>query len=317
MEGARALIGEGVTCYKRKDNGQQSDVGKKSKRQRVGDEEQGSETPGEVMEGIVGSGEAHPEVVSEFKALLESSFMRAPTEETIQKSLCNFIDHTGNHAVSTCICIVCARECDQINWPTMRIAVQDIPHRSRLSPYSPYPKHYILHGMLLHQGSIDLAGKTDICDECKRSLDADRVPKHALANNLWIGDIPRELQDLTLPERILIAKYYPAAYIIKLFPKKKESHSWDLNQMHNGLKGNVSTYKLDPAQVAMMIEGEVMPPPARLLSSTIRITFIGPRGLPESTMPGMFRVRWQRVYRALVWLKENNKIYADITISTA
>jgi hypothetical protein len=87
--------------------------------------------------------------------------------------------------------------------------------------------------------------------------------------------------------------------------------------MHNGLKGNVSTYKLDPAQVAMMVEGEVMPPPAKLLSATIGITFVGPRGLPESTMPGMFRVRRQRIHRALEWLKQNNKLYADIVISAA
>jgi hypothetical protein len=132
---------------------------------------------------------------------------------------------------------------------------------------------------------------------------------------MWIGDIPKELQGLTLPERILIAKHYPAAYIIKLFPKKKGSRSWDQNQMHNGLKGNVSTYKLDPAQVATMVEGEVMPPPAKILSATIGITFIGPRGLPESTMPGMFRVWRQRIHRALEWLKQNNKLYADIVIS--
>jgi len=100
--------------------------------------------------------------------------------------------------------------------------------------------------MLLHQSSIDSANNADICNKCKRSLDADRIPKHALANNLWIGDVPRELQDLTLPEWVLIAKYYPAAYIIKLFPKKKGFYSWDQNKMHNGLKGNVSTYKLDP-----------------------------------------------------------------------
>lgn len=314
LEGARALIWEGVTRYKRKD-GHQSEVGGKLKRQRAAAVEQDSAASNEMMDTIAESREEPTEVVSEIKDLLESGFMRAPSEETIRRSLCDFIDHTGNQAVGTCVCVVCARECDQITSPTTRIAVQDIPNRSRLSPYLPHPKHYILHGMLLYQSSIDSANNADICNECRRSLDADQIPKHALANNLWIGDVPRELEDLTLPERVLIAKYYPAAYIIKLFPKKKGSHSWDQNQMHNGLKGNVSTYKLDPAQVAAMVEGEVMPPPAKLLSATIGITFVGPRGLPESTMPGMFRVRRRRVHRALEWLKQNNRLYADIVIS--
>jgi len=326
LAGARALISEGVTRHKRRGDGQISSVGRKLKKRRLGDDDQSmgirSDAPGERMESMpespVGPREAHTEHVSDrVKNLLASDFMRAPTEQTIRKSLCDFIDHTGNEAVATCVCVVCARECDQITSPTTRITVKDIPHPSRLCPYLPHPKHYILHGMLLHQSSIDSSGHADICNECKRSLVADHIPKHALANNMWIGDIPMELLDLTLPERILVAKYYPAAYIIKLFPKKKGSRSWDQNQMHNGLKGNVSTYKLDPAQVATMIEGNMMPPPAKILSATIGITFVGPRGLPESTMPGMFRVRRRSIHRALEWLKQNNKLYTDIVISEA
>ena len=34
-------------------------------------------------------------------------------------------------------------------------------------------------------------------------------------------------------------------------------------------------------------------------------------------MPGMFWVQRQRIYRALEWLKQNNKLYADIVISAA
>ena len=61
--------------------------------------------------------------------------------------------------------------------------------------------------------------------------------------------------------------------------------------MYTGLRGNVSTYRLDPRQVASMIDGRLFPPPAKILSATIGITFVGPKGLCESTMPAMFRVR--------------------------
>jgi hypothetical protein len=132
---------------------------------------------------------------------------------------------------------------------------------------------------------------------------------------MWIGDVPRELKGLTLLERTLIAIYFPVAYIVKLYPKQKGARAWDQSQMHNGLKGNVSTYRLDPAQVASMIDGRIYPAPSRILSATIGVTFVGPKGLTEATMPTMFRVRRWRVQEALVWLKANNPLYENIEIS--
>ncbi|KJA12784.1 hypothetical protein HYPSUDRAFT_102952, partial [Hypholoma sublateritium FD-334 SS-4] len=57
------------------------------------------------------------------------------------------------------------------------------------------------------------------------------------------------------------------------------------------------------------------PPTAQILSATIGVTFLGPKGLPEATMPEMFRVRRRRVREALQWLKMNNPLYANIEIS--
>ena len=68
-------------------------------------------------------------------------------------------------------------------------------------------------------------GLANVCVECLRALKSDRVPSLALANGMWIGAIPHKLAYLTLPERLLIAKYFPAAYIIKLYPKKKRGQT--------------------------------------------------------------------------------------------
>lgn len=62
----------------------------------------------------------------------------------------------------------------------------------------------------------------------------------ALANNMWVSEIPVELSILSLPEQVLVARYYPGAYIVKLFPKKKGAHNWDQAMMNSGLRGNVS-----------------------------------------------------------------------------
>ncbi|KAF8185392.1 hypothetical protein BJ912DRAFT_828050, partial [Pholiota molesta] len=45
-----------------------------------------------------------------------------------------------------------------------------------------------------------------ICNECRVQLKNNRLPKFALANGMWIGEVPPELSNLTLPERMLIAK---------------------------------------------------------------------------------------------------------------
>ncbi|KAF9553835.1 hypothetical protein CPC08DRAFT_620019, partial [Agrocybe pediades] len=150
-----------------------------------------------------------------------------------------------------------------------------------------------------------------ICHECLYSLKQCKRPKLSLANGLWIGELPYQLKNMTLPERLMIARHLPSAFIVKLYPKQRGATSWDKTQMHS----NVSTYKLDPAQLGQAISSHDMPFPAIVLSATIGVTFVGPKGLPEGSMPKMFSVRRWKVREALAWLKENNPIYADITIS--
>ncbi|TFK46236.1 hypothetical protein OE88DRAFT_1597405, partial [Heliocybe sulcata] len=45
-----------------------------------------------------------------------------------------------------------------------------------------------------------------ICPECAISLQKGQAPDQALANGLWLGDVPNALQNLTLAEKFMIAK---------------------------------------------------------------------------------------------------------------
>ncbi|CAF4489309.1 unnamed protein product [Didymodactylos carnosus] len=47
----------------------------------------------------------------------------------------------------------------------------------------------------------------DVCPECRTALSKDKIPKFSPANNIWIGDVPEELKDLTIPEEKLISLY--------------------------------------------------------------------------------------------------------------
>jgi len=244
--------------------------------------------------------------------LLFSNFMKPASQDLKDTIVRNFIDRTNNEALAMVTCGVCARE--EYRNKVTSIDLNSIPNSRHLAPLTPHPMHTLYAGRLLHPNGVS-SSSVSICPECLSHLNRDHLPPLSLANNMWIGDIPHELAILTLPERMLIAKYFPAAYIVKLYPKQRGSHNWDRSQMHSGLRGNVSTYRLDPAQVAGMIDGRLMPPPATILSATIGVTFVTPKNTPERTMPNMFRVRRGRVRQGLLWLKNNNPLYADIIIS--
>jgi hypothetical protein len=173
--------------------------------------------------------------------------------------------------------------------------------------------------VLLHGGPFGDDAEVEICASCHRYLSHDSRPPHSLANDLWVGDIPPELQDLHLPERLLIGLFIPAAHVVKLYPKQLGAHHWSPDSLYSGLRGNVSTFPLDQRQIADMLD-IVKPPPLAILSATIAIAFVTPKGTPVSWLhgkglPANFTVRRTRVANALRWLKANNPLYQNIEIS--
>ncbi|KAF8804167.1 hypothetical protein BYT27DRAFT_7214241 [Phlegmacium glaucopus] len=247
--------------------------------------------------------------------LCQNSFMKSPSKEVVEAAMAEFIDRTNNLALATGVCAACAREMPVKELTTHTL--NSILNPARLRPEESHPHHDLFQDMLLHPPGILNARFAYLCDDCVRALKSDSVPMFALANKLWIGKIPHELAFLTLPERILIGKYFPAAYIFKLFPKKTGAHRWEKSQLYSGLKGNVSTYRLDQSQISSMVDGLILPPISKVLAATIGITFVGPKNLPEKSMPKMFRVRRSRVREALEWLRANNPLYSNISISAS
>nr|GAT47463.1 predicted protein [Mycena chlorophos] len=54
-----------------------------------------------------------------------------------------------------------------------------------------------------------------------------------------------------------------------------------------------------------------------ILASLINITFVGTKKKPLQVLPKLFQVRRKRVFDALIWLKNNNPLYAPLEISEA
>ncbi|KAF8124056.1 hypothetical protein EV363DRAFT_1178578 [Boletus edulis] len=154
-----------------------------------------------------------------------------------------------------------------------------------------------------------------ICHTCFNDIKAAKLPSCALANDLWIGNIPAELSVLSLPEQVLISRYYAASYIVKLYPRSKGGHTSSGQIFNSALRGNVASYRMNTADVASMIEGDLLPHHPNVLAATIGVTLVGAKNVPDRSLPGFLRVSRQRVRDALVFLKNNNPFYARIQIS--
>lgn len=192
-----------------------------------------------------------------------------------------------------------------------------VPHaKTLLSPPSAHHGYMLWEGMLLltekicGDGPLALAW---ICNECHWSLVADRLPKFALANNMWIGQVPPQLSMLTFPEELLISHHYPRCYVVKLYPR----HGRGVNPSHlqRGMTGNVTLYDLNTHDVVKMLEGQLLPQRAGVLASVLAITYVGTKKMPKNWLKSTFRVRCLVVHDALIWLKANNPLYADINIA--
>jgi hypothetical protein len=237
--------------------------------------------------------------------------MKPQDQDVVEQCITKFIDRTGNFAVATAVCMVCGREVRKDEADDLSVC--DIPHRKLLVPIHNHFSHSLTEGMLLQSSSMtetSIGRKGSVCCDCMSNLMKNRLPQLALANNMWIGDVPDELAVLTLPETILIARHFPAAHIVKLFPASKGAPS-----VNCALRGNISTYRLDTDEIADMVQGNIMPNPSKVLASTIGVTVIGPKNIREKTLPGFLWVCRKQVQDALVWLKANNPLYADIVIS--
>ena len=248
-------------------------------------------------------------------------FLKTPTELTRARCYERFYEATSNGALEMCVCAVCGRECTVKEDKVSVMPLSLMPNSRRLVPAVPHRAHELFQGKLLEPAGVTV-GEEDpiigVCGECMQELNkaGEAPPKYSLANRMWIGKVPWELQVLTFPEQLLIALLYPRVYVFKLFPKRSTGAS-GLSNLQRAMRGNVSTYQLNTDAIASMVEGKLMPRPPAILASLISLTFVAVGEIPKPWLHTMFRVRRAVLLKALQWLKMNNpKYYGDIEIST-
>jgi uncharacterized protein DUF6570/helitron helicase-like protein/PIF1-like helicase len=138
-----------------------------------------------------------------------------------------------------------------------------------------------------------------ICDTCRKSIRNGKVPRLALANNLWIGKVPDQLKKLRFVEKILIARVRHTCAYVKVASGMRK------------MKANVVAFESPIPKIY-----SVLPPPREDLDEVLAILFTGPsKPTSEDFSRTPFLVRRNAVIAALEWLKLNHADYAKIEIS--
>jgi hypothetical protein len=121
-----------------------------------------------------------------------------------------------------------------------------------------------------------------------------------LANDLYVGDVPEELTDLTIVEQSLIARCRIKCTIIKLKTIGSISQP--------KICGNIITYPQNPDNLLQLL-------PSLPNANTFQIAFVGKILPVPQTIKKILIVRRQKIEKALLWLKANNLLYKDVIIS--
>ncbi|KAJ8516236.1 hypothetical protein ONZ45_g6447 [Pleurotus djamor] len=248
--------------------------------------------------------------------LRKIDFLGLPTEDEVKAIYHRYYRAISKGALAMLTCGVCASEVS--SHEVSKIQLSKLQGSSRLVPQEPNKAHKLYEGKLLEPAGVTQEEGThlvNVCGSCLTELKKPNrplPPPRSLANNLWVGPVPWELQTLTFPEQLLIALLFPRVYVFKLFPKSRGTH--DSASLQRAMRGTVSSYDLNMEDITSMLDGKLMPRLPSVLASVITVTYVGIGSLSKNWLRSTFRVRRHVVAAALLWLKENNPYYSHIEI---
>ena len=156
---------------------------------------------------------------------------------------------------------------------------------------------------------VGIGTTSQVCSSCLSTLQPKRTGKksvppvsapwnsHALLD--FGGEVPTELQDLTLPERLMLC---PIKCIIRVM--KLVSYG-NPNSRQRFVKGNSISFLQDIGEVAAVL------PTKGVLSKYLKVCFAGDETCPMEIqqVKRMFVVRRQKVLLALTWLCTHNEAF--------
>src|ERR1700728_2881210 len=148
------------------------------------------------------------------------------------------------------------------------------------------------------RGPILAPGCSRVCPICVDFLEKKKMPTLALANGLWIGELPNELQDLTYAEQLLITRVHHNRSIVKVS-----------SGMYKMCANAISFSNPMPKIY------NVLPPPVEEMDEVLAFIYTGPCKPTKADFKRTpLLVRRLKVSKALHWLKLHHVDYYDCEI---
>lgn len=145
---------------------------------------------------------------------------------------------------------------------------------------------------------LDSTHRRACCSSCLKSLRAGRRPRTALANGLWLGQVPMVLSRLTYAEQCLVARVRSNRCVVRVSCGQSK------------MMANAISFPLPTAKVY-----QLLPPRREELDDVLAFIFSGVNAPTEEDLGRTpMLVRRNAVADALDWLKLNHCDYSDLRI---
>ncbi len=156
-------------------------------------------------------------------------------------------------------------------------------------------------------GPVVNPGTDLICLKCRASVRKGKVPKNALANGLWLGEVPEVLSKLSFVEYILVSHIrHNCCFVRVALAGHPELGSWKM----------ISHVVVFESPISKVYT--VLPPPRDELDEVLAIMFTGPILPTEEEMEHTpLLVRHRNVMDSLKWLCLNHCDYSNVELSEA
>ncbi|KAJ3963890.1 hypothetical protein EV361DRAFT_812919, partial [Lentinula raphanica] len=144
-----------------------------------------------------------------------------------------------------------------------------------------------------------------VCLSCRASIREGKIPKFALCNGLWLGDVPPELQNLTFYEKMLVSRVRHSKCFVRV--RKGAANATG----HCKLVSNVISFENPTPKIY-----DVLPPPKEEIEEVLAIMFSGTaQPTDEEYRRSLVFVRRNVVANAIKYCILNHSDYEDVTFS--
>ncbi|KAF8591012.1 hypothetical protein K439DRAFT_1126327 [Ramaria rubella] len=147
-------------------------------------------------------------------------------------------------------------------------------------------KDNTLDGLMLAHGGLegvrDGCMRVSLCPDCYGPLARGAVPRLALKNRLYRGNLPNEFQDLMWVEEMVCTIYRNTAHVTRIYESSEASQP-------RVLHGNTCAHEMNVVSTV-----ERLPRSPVDINGMLSIVFIGPEKFDPEKLKNIFYIRKKR-----------------------